>query len=201
MKSIMTVSDPEAFQLMADDTRRKIIHMLRAKEMTVSQLAGELGLTPQAVYHHIKKLLKAGLVEVAREERVEHLIESYYRAAAEAFLFHMGEASIGQKYAAEELQAAIKGLKELGFEIDEDQGKMARLIELQAKLAKCCGSGKYDSEVSKLQSAGFMTKQTILEYARLLSLSDEEYEEFQRLQREYRGALKSLLKRGSTTTV
>lgn len=182
---------------MADDTRRKIIHMLRAKEMTVSQLAGELGLTPQAVYHHIKKLLKAGLVEVAREERVEHLIESYYRAAAEAFLFHMGEASLEQKYASEELYAAIKGLKELGFEIEEDQRKISRLIELQAELAKCCGSGKYDSAVSKLESVGFITKQTILELARLLSLSDEEYEEFQRLQREYREALKSLLKKGS----
>lgn len=164
----------------------------------MSQLAGELGLTPQAVYHHIKKLLKAGLVEVAREERVEHLIESYYRAAAEAFLFHMGEASLGQKYAAEELQAAVKGLKELGFEIEEDQAKMARLFELQAKLANCCGSEKYDSEVSKLESAGFMTKQTILEYARLLSLSDEEYEEYRRLHKEYREALKSLLKKGTT---
>lgn len=197
MKSVMTVSDPEAFQLMADDTRRKIIHMLRAKEMTVSQLAGELGLTPQAVYHHIKKLLKAGLVEVSREERVDHLIESYYRAAAEAFLFHMGEASPGEKYASEELRAAVKGLKELGFEIEEDQGKMAKLIDLQAKLAKCCGSGKYDSEISKLESVGFMTKQTILEYVRLLSQSDKEYEEFQRLQREYREALKSLMKRKS----
>lgn len=191
----MTINDPEAFQLLADDTRRKIIHMLRAKEMTVSQLADELDLTPQAVYHHIKKMLRAKLVEVAREERVEHLIESYYRAAAEAFIFHMGETSLGGKHASEELQAAIKGLREIGFEIEENQEKLSRLIDLEAELAKCCGSGKYEEAISKLEGVGFLTKQTILELARMLSISDEEYDELQRLKREYWKTLKSLLRK------
>ncbi|MDI9645036.1 MAG: metalloregulator ArsR/SmtB family transcription factor [Candidatus Verstraetearchaeota archaeon] len=195
MKSIVTISDPEALQLMADDTRRKIIHMLRAKEMTVSQLADELDLTPQAVYHHIKKMLKAGLVEVSREERVEHLIESYYRAVAEAFLFHMGEASFAPKYVSEELQAAINGLRQIGFDIEEDPEKISRLVELETKLAKCCLSGKYEEAITRLENVGFLTKQAMLELVRQLSPSDEEYEEFLRLKREHRDALKSLVKR------
>ena len=56
MKPVKTISDPESFKIAADDTRRKIIHLLRAKEMTVSQIADELDLTPQTVYHHIRKL-------------------------------------------------------------------------------------------------------------------------------------------------
>ncbi len=65
MKAIKVVNDPKEFQLLADGTRRKIIFLLRATEMTVSQIASNLGLTPQAIYHHIKKLQKADLVTVA----------------------------------------------------------------------------------------------------------------------------------------
>ena len=82
MKSMITISDPEGFKLFADETRRRIVFLLRAKEMTVSQIAQEFNLTPQAVYHHIKRLVKGGMVEVTREVRVDHLIESYYRATA-----------------------------------------------------------------------------------------------------------------------
>ena len=81
MKAFKLIKDPNAFQLLGDETRRRIIYLLRAKEMTVSQIAGELNLTPQAIYHHIRKLRDAGMVEVAREERVDHYIETYYRAA------------------------------------------------------------------------------------------------------------------------
>ena len=45
---------------MADDTRRRVVYLLRAKEMTVGQIHHELQLTPQAIYHHIRKLLDAG---------------------------------------------------------------------------------------------------------------------------------------------
>jgi DNA-binding transcriptional ArsR family regulator len=89
-KAMKMITDPEAFQLLADETRRKMVFLLRVKDMTVSQIAAELNLTPQAVYHHIKKLQKADLVEVSREERLGHLIESYYRATAESFYLSMG---------------------------------------------------------------------------------------------------------------
>jgi len=82
MKAFKVIENPEAFQLMGDKTRRRIIFLLRAKEMTVSQIAAELGMTPQAIYHHIRKFRDADLVEVAREERIDHFIETYYQAAA-----------------------------------------------------------------------------------------------------------------------
>src|SRR2546425_4507968 len=82
MKAFKVIRDPEAFQLLGDETRRRVVYLLRAKEMTVSQIAAELNLTPQAIYHHIRKLKEAGIVEIAREERVDHFIETYYRASA-----------------------------------------------------------------------------------------------------------------------
>ena len=67
MKSFKVIKDPDAFQLLADETRRRVIYLLRAKEMTVAQIAEELKLTPQAIYHHIRKLKDAEMVEVARD--------------------------------------------------------------------------------------------------------------------------------------
>ena len=47
MKAIKVVDDPENFKLLADDTRRRIVFLLRAKEMTVSQIASNLEVTPR----------------------------------------------------------------------------------------------------------------------------------------------------------
>jgi len=65
--------------------------------MTVGQIASELDITPQAVYHHIRKLKKAKMIEVSREERVAHLIESYYRATAKAFICKFGKLLLVKK--------------------------------------------------------------------------------------------------------
>ncbi|KON31702.1 MAG: hypothetical protein AC479_08405 [miscellaneous Crenarchaeota group-6 archaeon AD8-1] len=86
MKPFKNISDPEAFKLMADKTRRKIIFLLRAKEMTVSQIAHELNIT-------------------------HHLIESYYQATAEVFHFTIGKTSRGKKVLKEETKVALKALE------------------------------------------------------------------------------------------
>ncbi len=65
-KKVRVIADPEVIKLMLEDTRRKILQLLRNKEMTISQLSEILGKTPQTIYHHIEKLKDAGLVEVKR---------------------------------------------------------------------------------------------------------------------------------------
>ena len=118
MKAVKVVNDPQEFQLLADGTRRKIIFLLRATEMTVSQISSNLGLTPQAIYHHIKKLQNAGFVTVEREKRVGHLIESYYRATAEAFLCSVGVTTSGREFFEKQtkttLDALVKHVQALG---------------------------------------------------------------------------------------
>ncbi|MBN1682220.1 transcriptional regulator, partial [Candidatus Bathyarchaeota archaeon] len=58
MKDIKIFNDPKAFEVAADKTRRRIIHLLRARELSVAQIASELEMTPQAIYHHTKKMLE-----------------------------------------------------------------------------------------------------------------------------------------------
>jgi predicted transcriptional regulator len=192
MKSIKSLS-PEAFKLLGDETRKKMVFLLRVKEMTVSQLAGELHITPQAIYHHLKKLLTKEMVEVTREERVGHLIESYYQATAEAFISTSGPACCGITVDKERALIILNTLKKLGFEIEISEDKLTQLVDVQAELDNCCSSGKFDDAVSQLEDIDFLTKPIIVEYAETLSMSDEEFTRQQDIRNKLRGFLQSLI--------
>ena len=193
MKHFKSVSDPEAFKLMADETRRKIIFLLRAKEMTVSQIAHELNITPQTIYHHIRKLVEGNLVEVTREVRVDHLIESYYRATAEVFHFTIGKTSRGKEVLLEETEAALKALSRIGFKLKYDNKSISELVDLMMDQKDCCGEKEYEDAVSELEDLDFFTKQNVQEYAGILSMSDEEFAMRNELRKRFRDLLKSLL--------
>jgi len=195
MKSMITIRDPEAFQLVADATRRKIIYLLRVKEMTVGQIASDLNLTPQAVYHHIKKLQDGGMVEVVKEERVGHLIESYYRATAEAFSFSFGKTPTGVKVAKDQMITVLNSLKKLGFKVELDEKKISKLVDVLVEHEECCDSENLEEKVSKLEDIDFLTQQTVREYAETVMMSDEEFTKRLELKRKFRDSLKSLVKK------
>jgi DNA-binding transcriptional ArsR family regulator len=195
MKAIKVVNDPQEFQLLADGTRRKIIFLLRAAEMTVSQIASNLGLTPQAIYHHIKKLQKADLVAVAREERVGHLIESYYRATAEAFLCSVGVTPSGREFFEKQTKTTLDALVRVGFKLEYDEDDIQHLIEKQDELLKCCGEKDYEENLKDtLDDIDNNTLALVRDFGTLIASTDEEFEKKQQLQREFRDALKSLEK-------
>ena len=193
MKHLKTIDNPEAFKLMADQTRRKIVFLLRVKEMTVSQIAQELNITPQTVYHHIRKLVEGGLVEVTREVRVDHLIESYYQATAEVFHFTIGKTSQGKEMLQEETEVALKALICIGFKLNYNQKVISNLVELIMQQKDCCGADEYEDAISKLNDVDFFTKQHVQEYAGILSMSDEEFATKDELRKKFRELLRSLL--------
>lgn len=190
MKAVKTIKDPEAFEILADETRRKIIYLLKVKEMTVSQIASEIGLTVQAIYHHIRKMKKVGVVEVAREERVGHFIETYYRSAAEMFHLSCGETK-GKREIEELTKGALEGLAKIGA-ISKPSAKSAKMIAKAAnEIEECCGVGKYTEKIEDMDDVGFFVKQTMLEYAALITEDDKSYEERTRRKSELRDILKS----------
>jgi DNA-binding transcriptional ArsR family regulator len=193
MKHFKSINNPEAFKLMADESRRKIVFLLRAKEMTVSQIAHELSITPQTIYHHMRKLVESNLVEVTREVRVDHLIESYYRATAEVFHFTIGKTSRGKEFLQEETESALKALSRIGFKLKYDQKAISELVDLLMEQKDCCGAEEFEDAVSKLEDLDFLTKQNVQEYAGILSMSDKDFDERTELRRKFRDLLKSLL--------
>jgi DNA-binding transcriptional ArsR family regulator len=195
MRAIKTISDPEAFKLAADETRRKMLFLLRAKEMTVRQIAQELNLTPQTVYHHIKRLVEGGMVEVSREVRVDHLIESYYQATAEVFHFTVGKTSHSKETLTEQIEGTLKALKRIGFKIEYAPNAVNQLAELQMELQDCCSAKELEERITKLEDIDLFTKQDVQEYAGLLSMSDEEIAKEDKLKKEFRNLLRSLIKK------
>jgi DNA-binding transcriptional ArsR family regulator len=193
MRAVKTISDPEAFKIAADQTRRRMLFLLRVKEMTVSQIAQELSLTPQTVYFHIKKLVEAGMVEVSREVRVDHLIESYYQATAEVFHFTVGNTTRSKETLMETIEAVLNALKRIGFRIEYDNKALNQLTDLQMKLQDCCSAKEYEEEISKLEDVDFFVKQDLQEYASILSMSDEKVKKEDQLKREFRELLRSLI--------
>jgi len=192
VKAIKVIRDPEAFQVMADDTRRRLIHLLRAKEMTVSQIAEELHLTTQAIYHHIRKLKDHDLIEIAREERVDHFIETYYRASAEVFHLSLGE---GKSRQIEEQQAleALQNLSKIGVAVKVDTASASKLVSIQNKMHSIGDKQEWTEKVSDLEDVDFFGKQLLLEYAGYLSMSDAEFKEYCELHKEIRHLLRSKL--------
>lgn len=203
MKPIQVLRDPEAFKLLADGTRRKILYLLRVKEMTVSQLAAQLNVTPQALYHHIKKLLEGEMVEVVREERIGHLIESYYRATADDFLLTTGKIKSqtfsDKKLAEEQVTAVLNALKRLGFELKFDGSKIAQLVDLRAGLIECCRDDekfiRVHDEIWNADDLNLLTKQIATDFAGTLLMSDKEFAEQQEDRKKIRDLLLSLVKK------
>lgn len=177
MQTVKMITDPEAFQLLADETRRKMIYLLRVKDMTVSQIAEQMGLTTQAIYHHIRKLKDAGMVEIAKEERTGHFIETYYRTTAEIFHISHGEETTQKDHEAM-MKAAFEGLEKLGMKVDCKPARLKEIIRIRKQMDECCTFKEWTEKAADL-GLDFLTQQAVIEYAYLVSMTEEEYDKNQ----------------------
>jgi DNA-binding transcriptional ArsR family regulator len=202
MKAFIVIREPEAFQLLADETRRKILYLLRVKDMTVNQLAAELGLTSQAVYHHTRKLLKGKMIEVTKEERVGHLIESYYRATAEDFLLSTGKIkakSVRDKaMVREQITAVLKAYKKFGLTVEYDDSKISKLVDLWAGLQEDCEScmnPDLQDDIWSTDELSLLEKTMAAEISGILLMTDDEFARNEKNRRDLRTFLHSFIKK------
>ncbi len=192
MKAFKVIRDPKGFEIIADKTRRRIIYLLRARELSVSQIADELDVTPQAIYHHIRKLLQGGLIEVAKEERIGHFIETYYKATAEVFEFTYGETS-GQEYGEVETREAIRAIEKVGFVLKVDDETIAKYVNLLTKIDTIGSIPELEEKIAEMEDVDLLTSQHARKIARHLSMTDKQFDEILALEREARTLLKSKL--------
>jgi DNA-binding transcriptional ArsR family regulator len=171
---LLKVIDGEAYRLLEDDTRRRIIFLLRDNELTVKEVASKLELTPQNIYHHVRKLQQAGLIRVLEERRAGHLIESYYTTTADTFMYVDDEI---EELVAQSFIDVLHGLNDLGIQVEVNEENADRLSEMYLRR-------------NKLLNPRLLNR--IFQYSRLVKMTDEEFEESLEQTRELRRYLISI---------
>ena len=188
MRAVIVLSDPKAFELMADETRRRMINLLKAKELTVSQIAADLEKTPQNIYHHIRKLLDGGLVEVTREEQIENFTERYYRATAE--IFEITHGSIDKDLDEVEVKDFLKSLSEAGLVRVIDDQNASKAVKLLERSRSIIFGDDLARKLEKVKDPALAVKLHTTDYAQLLLMNDSQFDEYQKLQKQLRDLLK-----------
>lgn len=84
---IRVIEDSQLARVFMSKTRGNIIKELASKPGSISQLARTLGISPPAVYYHIKILEEASIIKATRIEKVNNnLVEKFYELASPGFM-------------------------------------------------------------------------------------------------------------------
>ncbi|MEQ4304971.1 helix-turn-helix domain-containing protein [Plantactinospora sp. B6F1] len=84
MRDVMYLEQIEQAETLLKPQRIEVLRQL-AEPRTCTEVATQLGQTPQRVYYHVKRLVEAGLVDQVSERRVRGIAEGIYRASARSY--------------------------------------------------------------------------------------------------------------------
>ena len=77
----------DAFEALADPTRRRILEMLSGRELAAGEIARRFDMTPPAVSQHLKILRNADLVRIRKDaQRRMYALEPQGLAELDAWL-------------------------------------------------------------------------------------------------------------------
>lgn len=162
---IRVISDPEVIKVLLNPTRREILKVLRkgyyrdgsskiSYDMSVSEIAEILETTPQRLYHHIDKLIEAGLVEKSREEKKVRSVITYYRRTARNFIISYEADSTGQMYEEQGKNLSKTLVEAFDLELsDEEKEKLAETLTMISK-----NSSFYFSQLADKLSPNYQGK-------------------------------------------
>jgi len=85
VKDVAVFDEPERLRSVLGGLSWRILGLLSGNDMYPMEIAKKLGVHEQKVYYHVRKLAKAGVIEVVREEEKKGAIARYYRASYPAF--------------------------------------------------------------------------------------------------------------------
>ena len=187
----------EGFKLLEDETRRRIVFMLRDESLNVKEIANRLNLTLQNIYHHVNKLQDAGIIELNYEKRNGHLMESYYSVPADTYIYtddRITESSL-RRY-----MDILLGLQELGIDIKAGLETAVQLQEMQEKYQETlkdpenryefCEQCSYSGFFMKFGPMNPLMLNRIYWYANLIRMNDQDFEESLEKMRELRAVLR-----------
>jgi len=133
MKEIEIVDDPDKIKIIIEDTRTKILRLLKFRDMTISELASILNKDVSTIFRHIKKLEAAGFVKVTGERKIHNVPEKIYgRTVKTIFLapetYAKDEAI--KKMNKKRVEILVDTLQSLGYEVKDFDSLFEFLIHL-----------------------------------------------------------------------
>ncbi|UPO91023.1 MULTISPECIES: autorepressor SdpR family transcription factor [Bacillaceae] len=57
----------DAYKALSDTTRRKILELLKERDMTVNEITGYFNISQPSISHHLSILKNSGLIESSKE--------------------------------------------------------------------------------------------------------------------------------------
>ncbi len=162
---VRVISDPEVIKVLLNKTRREILQVMRkgyyrdgsnriSYDMSVGEIAEILETTPQRLYHHIDKLIEAGLVEKSREVKKVRSVITYYKRTARNFVIAYESDSTGEMY-EEQGKSMAKTIKE-AFDLKLTNDEFDRLSSIVTKLSR--NSSFYYSKLAGKLSPDYQGK-------------------------------------------
>ena len=187
----------EAFKLLEDETRRRIVFMLRDETLSVKEIAKRLELTPQNIYHHMNKLQDAGIIQLNYEQRNGHLVESYYSIPADTYLYsddRITESNTRRYmdilFGLQELGLGIKPSLETAVQLEETQEDYQDSLNDPENRYELCEQCSYSGFFMKFGPMNPLLLNRIYWYANLIRMNDTEFEQSIEKMRKLRGFLR-----------
>jgi DNA-binding transcriptional ArsR family regulator len=84
MRDVVYLEQIEQAEALLKPQRVEVLRQL-AEPRTCTEVAAQLGQTPQRVYYHVKRLVDAGLVDLVSQRKVRGIHEGIYQATARSY--------------------------------------------------------------------------------------------------------------------
>ncbi|NJD98699.1 ArsR family transcriptional regulator [Thermococcus sp. LS1] len=128
MKEVLIITEPEKVKVLSEETRFKILQLLRERPMTIIELSSALGKDRTTVYRHVKMLENAGLIKELDNDGNERI----YTRTARLFLIKADPDEVieefRQAYLQVEAEKLIQILEKAGAKI-KDREKLKHLTK------------------------------------------------------------------------
>ncbi|MDF1540067.1 MAG: winged helix-turn-helix domain-containing protein [Candidatus Thorarchaeota archaeon] len=201
----------DAVKALNDENRRQILHALRARRMSTTELAEFLSdpvakkeVKPQTVRYHLKELEKCGLIEQDGYEPTgngdSHIMQKLWRATAENVFIATGDMELLPERASEDLDRTldlVNVMKQLGLILKDDK-EMAIVNSDFSKRSEIMLRG-LERAKETLRAACELDPELYVMFRRILSvvrLDEKDYEDYWEVNRRINDILRDAYRRG-----
>jgi DNA-binding transcriptional ArsR family regulator len=201
----------DAVKALNDENRRQILHALRARRMSTSELvdflsdpASDKEVKPQTVRYHLKELEKCGLVEQDGYEPTgngdSHIMKKLWRATAENVFIATGDMDAMPEPETEDLERSldlVTVMRQLGMVLKDDDELKTLENDFDARNSILIRGLERARET--LKAACELDPKLYVMFRRILSvvrLNEQDYEQYWEVNRRVNDTLRDAYRRG-----